>query len=83
LVNPILFHHSHVNRVTSRQVPVTEDDLLGTFDYQLVNVEYLVNHTQDSVKGRLDGVAPVYGDVSVQDFLQNFGISDQPSTLDS
>ena len=39
--------------------------------------EDLFDRTQDRVEGGLDGIPAIEGDIPVEDFLENLGISDQ------
>jgi hypothetical protein len=51
-------HDSEVYRISRRQRFVTEHDLLGSFDRTLVHRKYLIDDSEQSVKGRLNSIGP-------------------------
>ena len=55
-----------------------EHNLLGSFYYDPVNGQDLINDAQQNIEGRLDGVAAIDGNIAVQDFLEHLSIGDQP-----
>jgi len=70
----MLFHDGKVYGVTSRKLPIPENNLLRTFDTCPIDGEHLVDDAEHSVKRRLDSITPVDGHVAVEDFLKHFRI---------
>ncbi len=52
-----------------------EDNLFGALGSGPRDIKHLIDNAEECVKRRLDGVSPVDGNVPVQDFLQDLGIS--------
>jgi len=72
-----------MHRITGRELPVSEHNLLRTLCNGLINGEHLINHPQNGIEGRLNGVTTIYGSVPMKNFLSNFSIGDQPLSLKS
>jgi hypothetical protein len=72
-----------VHCVTSGQLPISEDDLFGSLDYCLINSQHLVHYAKQGVESRLNGIAAINGNVTMQNFLQDLGIRYQTLTLKS
>ena len=53
------------------------NNLFRKFRRGPINRQHLIGDAEQSVKGGLDGISPVYGDIPVQDLLQDFGIRNQ------
>jgi hypothetical protein len=70
------FHHGQVHGVARGETLIGKDNLFCALDDRSVNRENLVHCVQECVKGRLDVVASINCDVSVQDFLQHFCVGD-------
>lgn len=51
--------------------------LLGANDSGLVDCKHFIGNAMQGVERRLDSVTPIYGHITVQDFLQNLGIRHQ------
>ena len=77
----MVFHDGEMNRISRRDPAMPEDNLLGTFRDGPVNRQHLIDNAKQSVKGRLDGVAAVDRDVTVQDFLEHLRVSNQPLAI--
>ncbi len=60
----MLFHDGQMEGVTRRQPPVTQDNLLGTLCGRPIDVQNLIHDAQQGVKGRLDSVPAVDGDIT-------------------
>jgi len=63
--------------IARRQLAIAQHDFLRSFCRGLINRKHLVDHAKQSVKRRLDGIAPVNGDVAVQDLLKHLGIRNE------
>lgn len=73
----MLLHDRQMHRITSGYVPVPHDNLFRAFRRGAINRQHLIGDAKQSVKGGLDGIAAVDGDVPVQDLLQDLGICNQ------
>jgi hypothetical protein len=73
----VLLHDGEMDGITRRERPMSEDNLFGTLGSGSRNIKHLVDDPEQSVECRLDGVAPVDGDVAMQDLLQHLGIGDE------
>ena len=67
--------------VTSRQLPIPQNNLLRALHHRAVNCQHLIYHTEQSIESWLNCVAAVDRDVSVEDFLQDLRIGDQALTV--
>jgi hypothetical protein len=56
---------------------VAHDNFLRAFRRGPINGQHLIGNAEQSVERRLDGIAAVYGDIAMQDFLQDLGIGNQ------
>jgi len=56
---------------------MSQDNLLGALGGGARDVKHLIDHAEQSVECRLDGVPAVDGDVPVQDLLQHLGVGNQ------
>lgn len=71
-------HNSEVDRVSRRQPSMTQDDLLGTVHYRLIDPKYFVDDSQQGIERWLNGIRTLDRNVTVKDFLQHFRIGYQP-----
>ncbi|MFZ0705874.1 MAG: hypothetical protein WAM71_09760 [Candidatus Korobacteraceae bacterium] len=67
-----------MDRVARREVLVLEHDLLGSFHYGGRYWEYFINDTEQRIEGRLDCGAAVDGHVTMEYFLQDLSVCNQP-----
>ena len=67
--------------VASRQVSIPQNNLLRMLHHCLVNRQHLIYYTEQCVKSRLNCVAPIDGDIPVEDFLQDLGIGYKTLTV--
>ncbi len=81
LLDPVPPHDGEVNGIPSREIRVTDHDVPGTLDNLEVHRQHLVDKLEQDLEARLDGVASVNRHVSVEDFLEDLGVGDQPSSL--
>ena len=70
-------HHGKMYCISRRQPSLTEHDLLGSLGRSSVHWEYLIDHTQQRIKRRLNRVPPLDGNVTVQNLLQHFSVGDE------
>ncbi len=70
-------HDRQMKRVSGRQTRVPKDDLLGPFEVDQLGGEDFVGNAQERVEGRLDRVAPIDGDVPVQNLLERLYVRDE------
>ena len=80
-VDAVLLHHRQMHGLARGEALVAKDDLLGALDSSSVNWKDFIHYIQKRVEGRLDVVAPIDGDVAVQDLLQYFRVGDQALAL--
>jgi hypothetical protein len=73
----VLLHYGEMQGVSGGQVPVTQDDLFGTFHSREIYSKNFIDDGEQCVKSRLYRVGAVNGDVTVKNFLQDFGICNQ------
>ena len=71
------FHHRQMKRVSGRQTRIPEDDLLGPFEVCQFDGEDFIGDSKERVEGRLNRVAPINGDVPVQDLLERLDVRDE------
>jgi hypothetical protein len=76
-LNSMLLHDRQMHRIASGHLPVPHDYLFRAFRCSPINGQHLIGNAKQSVERRLDGIAAVYGDVAMQDFLQDLGIGNQ------
>ncbi len=70
-------HHREMKRISSRQTRFSKDDLLGPFEVRKFYGEDFVGDAQERVEGGLNRIAPIDGDVSVQDLLERLDVGDE------
>ncbi len=70
----MLLHDRQMHGITSGYVRVPHDNFFRAFRRGPINRQHLIGDAEQSVKGGLDGIAAVDGDVPVQDLLQDLGI---------
>src|SRR6266849_10059551 len=70
-----------MNRIASRQLPISQDNPLRTFDNCLTDSQHLIDDAEQGIKRRLDSIAAVDCDVAVQYLLQHFGVRNQTLAL--
>lgn len=73
----MLAHDREMDRIARGNMPMPHDNLLCAFDGHKINRQHLIANPEDGVKCRLDGIAAVDGDITVQDFLEDLGIGNQ------
>jgi len=78
LLDTVMFHDGEMHGITRRELPALQHNLLGSLSDGAVNWQGLINDAQQNIERRLDGVAPIDGNVAVQDLLQHLSIGDQP-----
>ncbi len=66
--------------ITRRQAPISQNNLLGAWDDRLSNRQDLIDHAKQSIECRLNRVAPIDRNITVEDFLQYLRICYQPLT---
>jgi hypothetical protein len=76
-LNSMLLHDRQMYCIASGHLPVPHDYLFRAFRCSPINGQHLIGNAKQSVERRLDGIAAVYGDVAMQDFLQDLGIGNQ------
>ena len=74
LSDPILFHNGEMYSVTSRQLPISKNNLFCTFHCDTVHTQHFIDDSKQGIESRLDCVAAIYRHIAVQDLLQRFGI---------
>ena len=70
-----------MHRVAGRQLSIPQNNLFCTLHHRAVDGKNLIYDTEQSVKGRLDRVPTIDGNIAVQDLLQDLGIGDQALTI--
>ena len=73
----MLLHYRYMNGISRGQSPVFQHNLLGAFHCIAGDRQDLVYNRKHGIKGGLDCLAAVDGDIAVQDFLQGFRIGYQ------
>ena len=81
LAYSVVPHYGKMHAVTRGKMLLRQNDLLGTFHDRLVDRQHLINNAKQCVKCRLNCFSPIYGDVSVQNFLKHLGIGDEPLSI--
>jgi hypothetical protein len=76
-----MFHHGEMDSIARRQLLVSQHNFFGAFHRNPVNGQYQIDNSEQSVEGRLDGLAPPNSCVPVQDLLQNLSIRDEALPL--
>jgi hypothetical protein len=79
--NGVLFHNREMQCVASRTPSRSEDDTFCALRGNQVDLQYLINDSQDGVGCRLDGVAAVDRDLAMQDLLKDFCVGNEPNAL--
>ncbi len=77
----MLLHDGQMERIARRQASMSEDNLLGALSGRPRDVEHLINDAEQGVKGGLDSVSAVNGDIPMKDLLQDLGVGDEPLTI--
>jgi hypothetical protein len=70
-------HGGKVNSIARGQLLVTQNDCASALDGGTVDWKDFIDDAKQSVKGRLDCIGAVDGNVTVKDLLQDFGIGDE------
>jgi hypothetical protein len=77
----MLLHCSDVHGVASREALVSKHNLFGALDGGPINHKHFIHYIQERIKSGLDVVPAIDCDVTVEDFLQYFCVSDEALTL--
>ena len=56
---------------------MTKDNLLRALKDATVNGQDFIDHTEKRIKGRLNGIAAIDGNIAMQYLLEHFGVGDQ------
>lgn len=64
-LNTVLLHDSNMQRIASRKSPMAQNDFFRPFCGSLINGENLIHDSEQGIECRLNGVTPVYCNVSV------------------
>ena len=70
-----------MHRVTSRQLSIPQNNLLRPLHHRAIYRQHVIDNTEQSVERRLDCASAIDRDISVQDLLQDLGISNQTLTV--
>jgi hypothetical protein len=70
-------HDGQVQRIPGGEPRVAEHDALGAVGIGELDGEDLVGDAQERIEGGLDRVAPVDGDIAVEDLLEHLGARDE------
>ncbi len=73
----LLLHHRDVDGISGRQTPASQQDRFGALDTRRIDWEHLVDDPENGVERWLDSVLAIDGHVSVQDLMEDLGVSDQ------
>ena len=79
--NRMLLHNCKVQCVASRKPSRSEDDRFCTLRGDQVDRQYLVNDSQYGVECRLDSVATVDRNITMQDLVKDFCVRNEPNAL--
>jgi hypothetical protein len=77
-LDSMVFHDGYMHCIVR---PISQDNMFRTLSDGPINGQHLIHDADQSVKRRLDCVAPVDSDVAVQDFLENLGVRNQALAL--
>ena len=77
----VLAHDRDVDSVSCRQITVADDDFPSTLDDREVHRQHFVDDLEKDVEARLNCIAVVDGDVTMEDLLKDLGIGDEPTSL--
>ena len=77
---PLRFHHGDVDGVARRQLHWHDGDLRRSHNMGLLHGKNLIDQVQHQLKGRSDRLASLNRYISVDDFLECFGVSDKALT---
>ncbi len=75
--DPLLLHDGEMESIARRHMGAPEDNFLGALHCRYVHGEHLIDNSEQGIKRRLNGIPAIDSGVSVQDFLENFGIGDE------
>ena len=73
----MLFRDGQMYGIAGRELPMSQDNLLGPLCRSAINRQHLVDDAEQGVECRLDGVSPINGDIAVHNLLQHLGIGDE------
>jgi hypothetical protein len=73
----MMFHDSEMDGVTSRKLPVPENNLFRALGNSPINCQHLIDNSEEGIECWLDGIATVNCNISMQDLLKHFGICNQ------
>jgi len=72
-----MLHDREMYGITRRQLPIPQDNLFRALCDRPINRQHLIHYAKQSVERRLDCVAAVDSDVTVQAPLENRGRAEQ------
>jgi hypothetical protein len=79
--NAVLLHYGEVNRIAGRDSLISKDNPFGPFHDSMIDRQDFIDDFQQGIECRLNGIETFDGLISMQNFLQNFGIGDQSLAL--
>ena len=74
-------HDRNVDGIPCGHMRTSKEDFPGPVRILRLDCEDLVDDTLERLEGRLDGVLPADGGISVQDFLENLCVCDQTAPI--
>ena len=73
----LALHNGQVQRVPGGQTRVAQHDSLGPLDVGKLHSENFIDDTQERIEGGLNRVAPVDGNVTVENLLEHLDVCDE------
>ena len=73
----MLLHRRQMHGITRGHLPAPHHNLFRALGGDPVHGQYLIGDAQQNIECGLDGIAPVYGHIAMQDLLQYLGICDK------
>lgn len=67
--------------VASRNPPILKHNFLTALNCPLIDGEDLVHDGKECVESKLDGIAAINGNITMQNLLQNLGIRHEALTI--
>ena len=71
-----LFHGGKVHGITGGQALIAKDNLLGASDYRFVDRDHFIHNSEKCVESRLDRIPTPDCGITMQYFLQHFGVGE-------
>ena len=78
-----VLHDGEMERISSRQPFGSEDNLLRTLSVTPFDRKYFVDDAENRVERRLNRIAPMDRNVTMDNFLQHLGVRDKALSSDN